>query len=368
MSAPISPESVKTYLTFSGWELAVRIGTLAEVWHRISGDELQELVIPKVEANDFDQRMRELVQQTSLYENITPGELTRRINAVAYDQFSFRVEHSDVHDGTIPLNEGIDLTRNARELISAAANAALSKKRSFSGRQPLEVIDFIKNTRLGQTEHGSYVVNIFCRIDEPLGDRAASFDVAVSSSLKIALDSLQRSISQFSETQDPLVFERTVLDGVSSNLCDALLNMFGSQTQRAISISFSAGKGRRIFRPLSYSHSFPPSEANALKLASDYFKQVYTLKNVEVAGYIKRLDQELDSSSGQVWIHTMLPNQQEKNVQVELPDHLYVQAIHAHETKQLVRCVGNVVVSPRSARVIEMSDFRILGLGLPFST
>lgn len=365
MSAPITPESIKSYLALTGWQLSAHVDTLAEVWRRLSGDELQELVIPLVEANDFDLRMRELVQQTSSYDGIAPSELTRRINTVAYDQFSFRVVHSDVRDGTIPLNDGIDLTRNARDLISAAANAALSKKRSFSGRQPLEVIDFIKSTRLGQTEHGSYVVNIFCRIGEPFGDRAASFDVAVSSALKNALESLQKSLSQFNDSQDPLVFERTVIDGVSSNLCDALLNMFGNQKQRAISISFSAGTGRRIFQPQSYNFSFPPSEANAIKLASDYFKQIYTLQNVEVAGYIKRLDQELGSSSGHVWIHTTLPNQQEKNVQVELPEHLYIQAIHAHETKQLVRCIGNVVVSPRSARVIDMSEFRVLGLGLP---
>jgi hypothetical protein len=368
MIASITTDSVRTYLIATGWSLSAHIEFLAEVWHRNSGEDVEEVVLPLVVAGDFDPRMSELIDQLAAYDAVTKHELERRIRAFAYDQFSFRVQHADVRDGTIPLNDGIDLTRNARELLSAAASAALNKRRSFSGRQPIEVIEFLKNTRLGQTEQGSYIVNIFCEIDEPTGDRPASFDVAVSSALSNALNSLQESVVQFNESRDPIAFERSIIDGVSSNLCDALLNMFGDQSQRAVSISFKSGKGRRIFQPESYNYDFSPSDANSIKLASDYFKQIYTLQDVEVAGYIKRLDQELGESSGQVWIHTILPNQQEKNIQVQLPGEQYIQAIHAHEAKQLVRCVGNVVVSPRTARLIDMSEFRVIGLSLQLNT
>jgi hypothetical protein len=367
MTAPLTPDAIKTYLFDSGWNHVASVDDLAEVWRRIANEEQQEVVIPLNNAADYEIRMRELVTVLAGYELVSQKELLRLVQNVSYDQFSIRVEHYDVKDGTIPINDGIELTRNARELLIAAGSAVLSKRRTFSGRQPVEVIDFIKQTRLGQTEHGSYVINVFCRIEVPSSERSASFDVAVSQSLNQALGALKKSLASFRESVTPVEFEQTLSAGVSSNLCDALLNLFGEQSQRKITISFNPGAGRRIFRPEPYSHSFPPDDSTAIQIASDYLKQIYTLRNIEISGYIKRLDRELDANRGNIWIHTLLPNLQEKNVQVELPGNEYIEAIHAHETNQLVSCIGDVVISPRSAHLIEKRQFKVLGGALPFN-
>ena len=146
-------------------------------------------------------------------------------------------------------------------------------------------------------------------------------------------------------------------------MCDALIGLFGQDGTRDVTIEFNPGKGERLFAPETFRFQFKSEEVPTLRFVSDYFKQTYTLSDFEVVGYIKRLDRDLYADAGSVWVHASLPDRQEKNIHVQLSEKDYQSAIHAHDSKSLVRCVGDIFVSPRSARLVNLKRFDVVAAG-----
>ena len=48
----------------------------------------------------------------------------------------------------------------ARDLVLAAACAAITKRAYFATRKPTKATDYLSRVRMGQTERGSYVLTI----------------------------------------------------------------------------------------------------------------------------------------------------------------------------------------------------------------
>jgi hypothetical protein len=78
----------------------------------------------------------------------------------SFSKISFRVISNDVKEGNIPLDEGINLISNVKNFIENIAKATETRKTSFPSYKSKNIIDFMGSIQLGQTEIGSYVVNL----------------------------------------------------------------------------------------------------------------------------------------------------------------------------------------------------------------
>lgn len=107
-------------------------------------------------------------------------------------------------------------------------------------------------------------------------------------------------------------------------------------------------------------HKFDQVAIDAIRQAADYFKENYVFRDQVITGYVKRLDRPRGVEIGEVSITATLSSDIEKNVSVELSALDYLEAIHAHQSKLLVECRGDVHVSARATKLLKATGFRVL--------
>lgn len=352
-------QQLRGFLTAQGWLLISAPDGLIEVW-RNTNDAVGELLLPTEQAVDKALMLHEALQKLAMLREISVGELTQEIRELTENLVSIRVIHPDVQDGSIPLEDGIALNANAKELISAAASAALERRPLYQGRPHALVSALLQNARLGQTSHGSYVIHVFCK-DPSQNEQPMDFARAATRTLAAALFGLKDSLNEYQKTESPLAFESALSSGASANLCEAIVRFSGKDRARTVEISLNTDSADQLSPSPRTTFEFPPSHQPFLRAAADYYRQTYTLHDETIIGIVERLDRRAEQDSGIVRVATTLSNGVLRSVSVQLIADDYQTAIHAHENKQLVQVSGNVIVTPRTAHMLEPTGFRAYG-------
>lgn len=353
-------DQVKEFLLYTGWKLYAIANEYLEIWNLEEKNRTHEILLPTEAATDKELLLSLAIKKLSTTLNHSEASLIEEISEHFDQAIAIRVIHTDVQGGTIPLDDGILLNQNAKEILVAAANAALERRPLYQGRLPIPVSALIQNARLGQTAHGSYVVRIFCSEFEHR-DAPIHFAQSTTRTLESALTSLQEAIQTYQNSSDPIAFERALTHGVSANLCDAISNISGKNQERTVQISLKAPSAGKLIPTETRTFEFHPQDQEAIKTASKYFRQTYTLRNQTIIGGIERLDRRVQQSDGTVRIATTLPNGVKRSVSLQLTLEQYQEAIRAHDSKLLVRVTGDVIVTPRTASLINWRDFAIVG-------
>ncbi len=365
----LMPTQLRGYLISHGWREESSIRDIASVWRRPEFDKKDfEILQPEDKSiRDFSDRVLDMLQVLSEFEKRTVEDVFRDISNYFSDLIRIRISHDDVKNGSIPLDDGVLLIEKAKDLLASATLSTLSKKKYFIGSRPPDVIDFMDKARLGQTEIGSYVINIIAPLDsqenkdEELLERL-SFSRIVTTTLDKGLSAISSTIDNFKRNNNFSVFDEAVEKGVSANLCDALIGLTGEKQSRDVNISISFSKYEQQEEELKIEHFFKPDIVPYLKKASEYLKENYVIPNVTISGFVKKLDRGKDKVYGLVTV-TAVVEDRERNVTFELSGTDYLNAIHAHENKQVVQCTGNLYISPRSAKLTDNTNFRVIDSG-----
>ncbi|EUC21454.1 hypothetical protein [Paraburkholderia hospita] len=366
--ADITPDQLAAYLTLRGWSNDGSVGALASIWHRPEPrQEDAEVLLPtSLHAKDFRDRLFDAVDALGAYERRSPVDVIADVMGHFADRIRVRVFHFDVEGGTIPLDDGVLLNERARDLMEAAALASLSKRRQFSGRKPEEAAEYLKTLRLGQTEIGSYVVNIIApmppRQISQLGLPSVPVTNLVAATLSSGLRALDNAIQTVSNGGNTVAYEEAVNNGVSANLCDALVGLSGANIQRGFEVTIAPAGSSAAPSPVS-TFVFDRDKVERVVEAAAYYKREdYTLYDRTITGSVEKLDRPVAEERGTVTIATLLEGQP-KNVSVELDEDEYQQAVDAHGRKDVVQCHGNVRVTARAARLMNAHGFRVIRNG-----
>ena len=364
--AELRPHQLSTYLSQSGWRDDGAFGKFASIWHRPEPDLLEAEVLAPTSsvAKDFLERMADAVFAIGVFETRTAIDVAKSVAGTLADSIRVRVFHDDVEDGSIPLEDGVLLNQKARDLMASAVMSTLSKRRHFSGSRPPEAAQYLASLRLGQTEIGSYVVNVIAPAGPPRDQTSiplTSFASVVSENLASGLNALSTASNEYETGEDLSVFDAAVQRGASANMCDALVGLSGSQRQRGFEISISPS-GSDMSRQPPLTFLFEPAKVATIAAASEYYKDNYVLLGRLIVGLVKRLDRRPGDETGTVTIATTI-NETEKNVMVELGNDEYLEAIAAHRAKQPVQVSGDLHVSPRTARMLNPQGFGVLRSG-----
>ncbi|MBT2325548.1 hypothetical protein J7E62_24750 [Variovorax paradoxus] len=273
--------------------------------------------------------------------------------------------HHDVKEGTIPLEDGVLLNQKARDLMASAVLSTISKRKHFSGARPPEATSYLDSLRLGQTEIGSYVVNVIAPSTPVPVDLETiplpGLSTLVTANLTASLEALSGAIDAYEEQGDLSVFDKAIERGASANMCDALVGLSGSQKQRGFEISIAPSIHEQ-FRLPPKTFVFEPEGVARLAAASEYYKDNYVLPDRTITGVIKRLDRPADEEWGTITVTAHL-GEIEKNVIVELGKEDYLDAITAHRAKEVVQVAGDLHVTARTARLLNPVGFRVLRAG-----
>ncbi|TOO51119.1 hypothetical protein CGH34_25850, partial [Vibrio parahaemolyticus] len=115
----------------------------------------------------------------------------KEIESFYSDSVKIRVVHSDVEEGTIPIEDGVLLIEKSRDLLAATTLSTFSKKAYFTGQRNTEAQNFIKQLRLGQTEVGSFIVNLIAPIPETINSQLDQDEMSVT---RAVTNNLSRSL------------------------------------------------------------------------------------------------------------------------------------------------------------------------------
>jgi len=266
----LRPLEVVSYLRSNAWKKA---GEQPGNWSRWlhadrEGDEFEVTVPLNHQFRDFAARMGDVLQVLAAFEGRSQLRILRDLLVTGADVIRLRLAHTESADASVPLDEGASFIQRAKDMMLAAACAAVNPRVYYPSRKPAQATDYIRRARLGQTEPGSFIVTIFSPVppslagpDGQLFELEEPFERLVTQTLAVALNSVRLAAEDAAATGKVDSFVSAVASGVSANLCDALAGM-GSFTEadRSLDIQFSWSRNR----PLVSAEVLEPGEIDRL--------------------------------------------------------------------------------------------------------
>jgi hypothetical protein len=230
---PLRPGDVQLYLSSRGWksEPYGSEGKALLFLHPSFSD--VDLLLPlKRELADYAARMGDLVVTLSTIEQRPIQEILNDLFGPMGDVFRLRVAGSVAALGNLPLDEAIKLLDGARQLLWSSAFSLIRPEAMHPQRTNKQVASFLKGCRFGQTERGSFVATILAPVPPEIQPTLAGLDAGrfepeepFSRQVTTRLMSSLGLVSQAIQEGKAGRLLDAVTQGVSVNLCDALVMM-----------------------------------------------------------------------------------------------------------------------------------------------
>ena len=359
----VSCDQIRGYLQHKQWFEDGKIRTVATIWHRQDNEDA-EVVLPLSYVKDYWQRMRDALASIASFEERSAHEVLNNVKRLFANVITIRVVHDETNNGTIPINDGVLLIAKAKDLLSAAARSLYAKRKQFTRGAPKEAKEYLETLLLGQTEVGSYIVNVIAPMQEvavaiePEMVTTIPLAQAITSSLVTGLSALEKATATYEERGDLGAFDEAVLAGASSNMCDALLGFSGEKHNRTFEITVTAAPSP-LFENKPAKCVFDGKCVEVLEKATGYYKGDYILPERRLTGYITKLSRPKDETSGTITLDSIVGDV-ERKVKVELTGDDYHQAVVAHDNSKIVRVEGDVHIKSKSAQLLNPKNFGVI--------
>lgn len=357
LGALLDPSQIEVYLLAHGWQPRSRTAAFS-TWVAPAGvGDQAPLFLPLSRApHDFETRLREFVWDLAEIEREDRDVLITNLRYATADLVRVRLTSPRVGRGELPIADGAELFDGAKDLMLAAACAAIDTRPSFGPRMPQQALDYVHDVRLGQTERGSYVVTVISRVTPPeqqaiLPDEAAHIDVPferrVTNRLVTALTAARDAAVGVLDDGNYGVFDDAVESGVSANLCNAIASMGTDAPAATVEVSVDWASSRPATVEDLPSVAFEASSLPVLREAVTHLRQLGPFDDELIEGFVSRLTRGNDDEIGTIVIEGEARGAA-RNVHVELPDDQYASAVGAHRDRLPVRIRGTLYKRGRS--------------------
>jgi hypothetical protein len=340
----LRPLDIRRYLEATGWHRSGTAPHSASLWTLRRGRSEYEVLLPvDPQLRDYALRMGELLHTLQAAEDRPVPEIWGDLTLAGFDVVRVRVQPRDGGAGSIILDEGISLVQSTREMLLAAACAAVEPRRAYPTRKPGKAAEFIQRVRLAAPENGSFVVTALTPVPPSLGPAPGGqerLDVADPYEREVSL-TLSRSLAalrQAAEAGSADAFNEAVRQGVSANLCSAVAEMDTAATE-GVEVSLSWARTRPTPLQAPNRILLPAAAIPVIREAGRVFKETTPVDEFELTGAVIRLDRPESSRVGVVTVLGFVEGTP-RRVTVELEPDEYDVAIRAHQERLPVRCSG----------------------------
>lgn len=371
----LSPKNLRNYLSSKDWQCIKQIENTFSIWDTQAEEQKYRVWLPEdTELGDFSLAMARTIKTLAIFESRSQLDLLEDIDTLAIGDV-VRVRTFDpLNSGSnsLPFDYGLALIQRAKNLVIAGACATLEKKALFSAKKHSQVSDYSKTLRLGQTERGSFITKIISPIKlENQSNNVELFDVVPNipferQSIVTMLEGLDALHCVANETSrrgsfsfEP--FEEVVSHGVSVLLCEAVAGDITAHGYQQTEIDVSWFYNELINKPLiNKTHlSFDSRMMGFIKEAAKRFRETEP-ENLEIEGYIIKLDREKQQGDGVVTILQVDDFGMKKRFKVKLCEQDYNSATEAHKEGCLINCSGSVEKEGRSSFISYPNNFRVI--------
>lgn len=370
--ASIDPTGAEAYLRARDWTHEGGFRDVESYWR--FAERGQELVLPlQPEFGDYALRMSQVVDSLAGLEERSSWHVLRDLLTANMDVVSLSVNNDGAEDGSISLPRGVELFENARTMLVSVARSVVQPRPSFLGGPPAEVTRYVKGVRVGQSERGSYVVNLLSPVaatrrsqpddDQIFDDRDyqgdAHFARSVIDMLEKALRSTEEATEQSKIDATYRAFVNGVYSGVSANLCEALVKINESSGERGVKVNLrwaytlpERGRQRRTFE-------FDPSSVPVLREAAAILRETDPFEDYLLTGRVIGLHRDELIRMGRVTVKADVEGVN-RNVIVDLARTDYSEAVFAHDSGLIVGVRGRLRHTGTRWFLEEPREFSIL--------
>ena len=363
------------YLRAMGWRLAERNGTLAS-WLRSAGDDGEFEVLQPLDpaSRDYAARVGDVVATLAVAEDRSELDILRAITEVSDDIHTVRIFPADEPPGLISLDDGVTAYESLRGLVVAGAYPVFATRHRVvqPARKPQELIDFLRTVRIGPAAEGSYTLTVHTPVPPRLaqhqpplfedGDRQWPEDYPVARRVSLRIFTAVRAAYEAAETAllsadglDP--FTHAVSQGLSANLCEALVGLGGGVAHPfEVSLSLAAVRGESAeVAPVRFRRDHLP----VLREAAVELRARTPEEDVMVTGEVVRLHREA-GGAGEITLVGRVDDQEPlRRIWLDLPAEDYATAMRAHQQMHEVSVTGNLVRRGTRYFLAQPAGFRI---------
>lgn len=365
----LTPVDVAAYLAARGWQRGASFREdKASLWFAPGRREVDVLLPLRSNVADYALRMGALVSEVAAFEGRSPQEVLRDVAAASADVIRVRIVTGGAMVATLPLINGVNLLKRIRDVLIAAALATIEKRPFFTNRRPETILEFMDQLQLGQTEYSSFVFTVASPIGESdaapsslaSGEATAEpFGRRVTHTLMHALDAMEKAASSAARDGDLKPFLRAVEEGVSGNLCDAVVELKSICPHNPIEFSVTWAATRpppadRIDKVVLRQDSIAYIEA-----ASDAFWGMPKKFDFRIEGMVRELESPESARSGTAMLMGYV-DARPVDVRVSFDDAAYPDVVHAFRSRAIVRCEGDLVREEGVYTLKNARYFRVL--------
>ena len=356
----ISPMDAASYLRAKDWH-QIQSGERASLWSTRDG--AFEVFLPlDTTAGDYALRMGDLLQTLALAEERSQIQIYRDLLTIGFDAVRIRVDDPEMVDGSLPLEQYTQIAQKTRELILSAACSVIEKRPVWHTRKPAKALEHMRRVRIGQSEQGSYIITILCRVTPHLYvesdvEPEETFERQVTLNLANLLHKLEQASGEAVARQELAAFAPAIKEGVSANLCEAVAGFWGEESnKRQLEFLFSWSPARPVALGVLSKVRFSSDRAPLLRAAGKQMREMSAFSDVELVGPVIKLERAKDAETGKA---TLFCNFEEKQIRVavELGGDLYRVATRAHEEGYLVTLRGTLQREGRIFSIKNLYDF-----------
>jgi len=238
----VTPRALTGYAQGLGWQ-PLPNGNRPEivVYHR-PDSRLHQVIIPTDSTlTDFGEAVVDVVRKLAEFEKRPAGEVLEHLLLPPADVLRFREISPDAETGNLPFEHAVRMINGTRRLLLSAAHSVLVPRVYHPRLSRSEAEEFVSRCRLGQTERGSFILNVACPLELQValpGTESEPFARRVTNLLIQSLEALARA-AETTRADDLLDPTRT--PGMSANLCESLLLLrpAGDRASLTVSVTWS---------------------------------------------------------------------------------------------------------------------------------
>ena len=301
MSKTTNLVDLRDYLRLAGWISIPHKNPRLEVFRRADQSSPLELVLPRsMDTVDFAIRIAETVTTLSLVSRQSPEAILTQVQEISEDVLRARITTPALQRSSIPLDTAVSVIGGLKKLLTYSAVGEVSPLPFFS-RPTKKALAHADHCRFGHTFAGSFGFTIESPLapttQDPLLKEAAAppFERRV-------MERLYRDLQQLKEasvTHDLAPLLSSYATGLSANMCDALLDITGTGSDREITFAVAwspkidedrrlAGEPREL--------SIGPATVEYLQAASNELRRLEESRPITIDGRIVLL-----KSDSQPW-------------------------------------------------------------------
>jgi len=376
----LRPLDILGYLRAKKWHRAEHREGISSVWLTEAGDEV--LLPLRTDFRDYALRMAELLRTLSDVEDRSQLQVFTDLLLSGADVLRIHLIDDDLADGTIPVEDYAQTGQGTRDIISAAACAALEPKAVWPNRKPKEVTDYMQRLRIGQSERGSYVITVISRVPPELEHEHTQpclpglqtteepapppFERRVLTTLVDALQATRQAAEGAAASGHVEAFEEATERGVSANLCEALAGLAGAgDHDRDLDFGFSWSPTRPVPTNQICHVTIQQDHVTYARQAGEALRSSTPVDDFELAGPIIKLERgpPPESGSGKVTVYADVEGKN-RRVTLDLPEDVYRLAVDAHREGHFLHCSGRLarekkgyaLHEPRSVHFVSDDD------------